>query len=142
MAPVITLLCVIGAWVPFRAADLGTALAMWHGMLGLNGVIVPVQLASFVPAGLTTGPVAGFSILTTAFAVLALGGAALVPNVYQIMARVRPGLPSAGYPETEIAVGRAALWETRPVFAALVGIGLAIALLKLNDISAFIYFQF
>ena len=38
---VVTLLCVVVAWVPFRAGNFEAVLAMYRGMLGLNGVSVP-----------------------------------------------------------------------------------------------------
>ena len=37
-AQLLTFLCVVVAWVPFRAADIPATVAVWKGMIGLNGV--------------------------------------------------------------------------------------------------------
>jgi D-alanyl-lipoteichoic acid acyltransferase DltB (MBOAT superfamily) len=41
----VTLIAVLIAWVPFRAADLSTAMLIWKGMVGLNGITVGDKLA-------------------------------------------------------------------------------------------------
>jgi D-alanyl-lipoteichoic acid acyltransferase DltB (MBOAT superfamily) len=37
----LTLLCVLLAWVPFRAADFGAAVDFYRGLSGLNGLAIP-----------------------------------------------------------------------------------------------------
>jgi len=46
----LTLLAVILAWVPFRAADLPTTWSMARGLLGLNGVTLPQMIVAAVPS--------------------------------------------------------------------------------------------
>ena len=48
-AQALTLLAVLLAWVPFRAADLPTAWAMLRGLAGANGVALPQMLVHAVP---------------------------------------------------------------------------------------------
>jgi alginate O-acetyltransferase complex protein AlgI len=45
----ITFICVCIAWVLFRAADLTTAASIYRGMMGLNGVVLPEQVANLLP---------------------------------------------------------------------------------------------
>jgi alginate O-acetyltransferase complex protein AlgI len=45
----LTLLAVVVAWVPFRAANLGATIAMLRGMAGLNGLAVPAPLLALLP---------------------------------------------------------------------------------------------
>lgn len=124
-ARVLTFLAVVIAWVPFRAADMGTTFRMWQGMFGWAG------------AG-------GMELLRTAHLVPVAGAFAiafLAPNIYEIFAWERLGLPSPGYPATK---AKPLLWKWRwtPVYGVATGIVFAAAVLKLNDVSPFIYFRF
>ena len=54
----LTLLFVIGTWVPFRAADTSAALAMVRGMAGMNGLALPQMVVqAFSPLGFIATPV-------------------------------------------------------------------------------------
>jgi len=55
LAVALTFGLVILAWVPFRAPDLGTTVAVWRAMLGFDGVAVPAAYGGLVAA---LGPVA------------------------------------------------------------------------------------
>ncbi|MBV8459233.1 MAG: MBOAT family protein [Acetobacteraceae bacterium] len=46
----LTMLAVIVAWVPFRAAGMHAAWAMWWGMAGLNGIMLPRMVLEWLPA--------------------------------------------------------------------------------------------
>jgi D-alanyl-lipoteichoic acid acyltransferase DltB (MBOAT superfamily) len=46
----ITLLCVLLAWVPFRAANFHAALNFYRGLAGLNGLALPALLVDRLPA--------------------------------------------------------------------------------------------
>lgn len=129
MAWALTFIAVIIAWVPFRAADLATTLALWQGMLGLNGFWHET--------------VWGFPEATSRKLVATLAIAWLAPTAYTILAQARLGLPSKGYPAT---VTRPIPWLDRllwsPWHALAMGCLAAALLVGLNDISAFIYYQF
>lgn len=45
----LTFLCVVFAWVMFRADHAGTAVRIWSGMIGLNGAVLPDQLLGVLP---------------------------------------------------------------------------------------------
>ncbi|MSP02303.1 MAG: MBOAT family protein [Acetobacteraceae bacterium] len=49
LAQALTLLVVILAWVPFRAANLETAWAMLWAMAGANGAALPAMIVAFFP---------------------------------------------------------------------------------------------
>lgn len=48
VAKAITLLCVLFAWVMFRAPTVSDALLMWETLLGLNGVVLPTAYAGII----------------------------------------------------------------------------------------------
>lgn len=130
LAPVATFVCVVIAWVPFRAADLGTVGVMYEAMLGLNGVTV---------ADGSTGRLAAYIALP-----IALSIAWFLPNTQEWMRRADPTLPSDGYPSTVIdplAPG-VLTWTPTARNAVVAALLFAVCVLKLNDVSEFIYFQF
>jgi len=127
---VLTLLCIIIAWVPFRAADLTATMHIWKGMVGLNGVSVQ-------------GSGVELSAATLSVMLLAILVALFVPSVYRLLSFMRLGLASPGYPATRISpVGLAPKWGWSKRHAIILGLAFAIVILKLNDVSEFIYFQF
>jgi D-alanyl-lipoteichoic acid acyltransferase DltB (MBOAT superfamily) len=46
----VTLLCVVLAWVPFRAADFAAAMDFYRGLFGLNGIAIPALYIKMLPA--------------------------------------------------------------------------------------------
>lgn len=124
----LTMICVIVAWVPFRAPDLATTFAMWRGMADV--------------ASLSREPL----MIDDSMMIMVFSGvviAVFLPNLYELFARFRLGLASPGYPATEVrAVPYLGVSTLTTARGALLGIGVAAVVLKLNDVSAFIYFQF
>ncbi|MCX7113627.1 MAG: hypothetical protein NTX45_26785 [Proteobacteria bacterium] len=51
LARTLTLLAVFWAWVPFRAGTLGQTVALWRGMVGMNGVAWPSMFRESLPLG-------------------------------------------------------------------------------------------
>ncbi len=128
----LTLVCVMFAWVPFRAGDFGVALTIWKAMLGLG---------SFAGAADSVTQIGSRGAL---FAVLLLALTLVLPNSYEIMRHARLGTPSRGYPATVIEDdGNGWLvWNPTLRWAALLGALLGFSVVKMNDASEFIYFQF
>jgi D-alanyl-lipoteichoic acid acyltransferase DltB (MBOAT superfamily) len=139
---VLTLLCVVLAWVPFRSANLETAGRIWAGMFGAHGVVLPEGLAS-TAWGLPVEPLLGFNTSSLLWLGVFLVMALKAPNVYQLLAPARLGLPSRGYPDAALPK-LAPLFTWRPSLGVgvLMGVAMAVILLELNDVSEFIYFQF
>lgn len=129
----LTMFVVILAWVPFRSADIGTTISMYRGMLGLHGVSLPGFLA--IPA-LESLPFVVFAGLgpinlwvTATIVPLGFAVALLMPNNLEYH-RYNPD----GSGEIERRTG---VWSV-----LFVSLCLSLSLLKLNDVSEFLYFQF
>lgn len=58
-AVALTFLCVVIAWVPFRAHDLSSTGSMLAGAIGMNGSILPAELVEKVPPLALLGEPAG-----------------------------------------------------------------------------------
>ena len=118
-----TFLCVVVAWVFFRAESIHVAVAMLRGMAGRNGIA-----AASIPHLLLLG--------TIAAAVWAL------PNTQQVMARFQPAI--AIY--RDIAAPRSPLLAWTPSLAWLALIGAmgwaAFCMLFSGRESPFLYFNF
>ena len=63
------------------------------------------------------------------------------PNLYQWLRKMRAGLPVEGYGTTQVSPFR---WQWKPDwrYAVILSLLLVTVILKLNDPSEFIYFQF
>ena len=134
-----TFLAVVLAWVPFRAPDMDTALNIWAGMCGMHGISLPPALAGRIESLGIIGSILPFNfngfgstlnLWISGFALpFALFLATRMPNTQSIMGYRPDG---------------AAMSEWRPSFVVAVAIGLLFSacLLKLNDVSELLYFQF
>jgi len=104
----LTLLVVVLAWVPFRAASMADTVSMLEGLAGLHGVALPRMIVSAIPPlGTIAEPVALLPWLGDArtlsfpevsaclligwFIVLAL------PNIYRMTEQGRPWALTAGF---------------------------------------------
>jgi alginate O-acetyltransferase complex protein AlgI len=131
---VLTILAVVIAWVPFRADGITTTLQIWRAMTDVGSLAGGFAIAP------DDYEIQVFASLVFAF---------LAPNVYEVFRRYKLGLPSPGYSATFLDPDSPASgWMARvspaftPTTAVLLGIVVAAVVLKLNDISEFIYFQF
>ena len=130
----LTFLCVVIGWVFFRAPDLGSALSMLSGLVGGHGVSHNGQFSSIgiardmqwkIPLGLLI--------------------VFLLPNSQQIMGVARID-PSAAR-EDESSTSRWSLpakwrWRAASWSGVLTGLVFFACLLKLREVSEFIYYQF
>ena len=107
-AQALTLLCVLLAWVPFRAGTLAASLTMLHGLAGLDGVSLPRLIVAALPAlGRIATPVpvlthlgdARTLALPEAMGCLALGWAIVLaaPPVHRLSARLQTASLTAGF---------------------------------------------
>ncbi|HUP93813.1 MAG TPA: MBOAT family protein [Burkholderiales bacterium] len=119
-----TFFAVVLAWVMFRAPDASTAISMWRVMFGLAGpapdVIVDIRAVWWVAA-----------LLYIVWR---------MPNTYQIMRRCEPVIMT--YAVTPQHVPGALQWRARAPHAVAAAVIFAISVASLNDLSAFLYFQF
>lgn len=150
VAVALTFLCVVFAWVYFRAPDLTTANRVVLGMLGAGGAELPAALIGAlggVGTWLTTigvepqlGGGASF-VQVWAWIGSAMLIAFLAPNSQQIMRLT--GRPEPGDTGSD-AVEPLPRWVWRPsrVWAVATGLLFAIGILALGRPTEFLYFQF
>ncbi|MBF0626169.1 MAG: MBOAT family protein [Magnetococcales bacterium] len=142
-------------WIAFRADNHQAMVALFKGVVGLNGIAVPVwllvDLQTVLPGptawlGLMAGGPGGVKVDHLLYGVPLLLAAVLwLPNNYRILARFQPGLASRGYPATAIPVPDSArAWHWAPTWPWALGTAalLAWSMLNLNRASEFIYFHF
>ncbi len=135
IARTITFLAVALAWVFFRAPSLDAALAIYKGLVAVTPSISAHDL--------------GVDLL---WAVFWMSVVWFWPNTQQWMAMVRPAFnySRADRHKDPLLVPlddnprwrRAIFWRPAAPYAAVVGIGAAAAILSLQRVSEFLYFQF
>jgi D-alanyl-lipoteichoic acid acyltransferase DltB (MBOAT superfamily) len=137
----LTFAAVAACWVAFRADSLAAAGTVYAGIFGLNGVAFSRSALGLLDPDQTV-------------VMLAVAGAIAFacPNVYEFLGDCNPALPTRGYPATAPAdadpsrerrvpflpLRWAPTWPT----AVLIGILFTWSVLKLTDVSEFIYFRF
>jgi len=142
----ITFLAVVAGWVMFRADSLNTAAAIYKGMAGMNGFVLPGKWLTkwgFFGQWLSTQ---GFNFSKTEtfirgnainWIVMSLLIVWLAPNTQQIMVNFKPALHM---PKGDGA--KRLLWQ--PSYTWLVAsVACAVfSILSISELSEFIYFQF
>ncbi len=145
----VTFICVVFAWVYFRAPDIGTANRLVSGMLGAYGVALPEPLMSrFGPLkaaleGVGVGSYlgGGANFVETWFWILCASSVAFfAPNTQEIMGHFEPALPENGHPHFQPA--RRLSWMPKRLTAIVVGVLFGFGLLALSRPTEFLYFQF
>lgn len=143
----LTFLCVVFAWVYFRAPNLAIANRILLGMFGNWGVAMPEAILSLLgPAktlieslgvGVYLGGGASF-VETWAWVTLGAAIAFFAPNTQEIMSRFEPALPDTGRP---LSIPRFS-WQPGRRQAVVCGLLLALGVLALSRPTEFLYFQF
>ncbi len=151
----ITLIAVIVAWVFFRANNLDTALLLLQGMMGGNGVSIPLAIANklgFLKVGLASWGITFKSfggeqfIWTYVWGLTLLVIALSCPNTYQLMKGHNP------HPAKEINFSIASEksplkfleWQPNFMWAIIIGIATFILFKTFLGVpeSEFLYFNF
>ncbi len=126
---VLTLACVVASMVVFRSSTMKTAVGLFKGMIGLNGMTLPAS-----------GGDIDFNKM--ALWILVLGAIAFAgPNTLQMLARHEPALgwkSDAGY----AVFGRPIAWKASLGWAIVVSVVAAVGILYLGGQSEFLYWQF
>jgi alginate O-acetyltransferase complex protein AlgI len=116
----------------FRAADVGTALALIAGMLGMAAANV---------GGATQAALANVDLGAALVWIVALGAIVLAcPNTQELMSRhwfSSDPQPAAGRPWPSWLI-----WRPTPAWAAIGAIVLAAALGSISSDASFLYYQF
>lgn len=155
LARLVTIFAVVIAFVMFRAPDLATAVRLYCDMFGLPAPHLHAALAPAAPALAEIGAALGSDDNSATFAplivwaVLALAVLWLLPNTQELMARVTPAFnydlaswhrnPPLLYPlRRHVPL----FWRPNLLGAILIGVLAGIALLNLQHVSEFLYFEF
>ena len=126
----LTFAAVVLAQVFFRASGAGSALAMLAGTLGLHhGQAGPANASAFSPTAAAFGPILfGFGIVW------------LFPNTQQILSRFKPALEITQADRSE---GRLRfLWQPSLTWGLCLGLAFFAVLVKMQNPTTFLYFQF
>ena len=121
----LTFLCVVVAWVFFRAESLSAAMTMLDAMVGNNGL------------GKQDDYFRGAS--ETNFLLLSALVVWCAPNVQEILQKFRPALETYDHQRPE---PRFLLWQPNGRWAFFTGLLGAIAVMNMTGVSEFLYFQF
>jgi len=143
----ITFLAAAVGWVVFRADSFPAAARVYAGMAGLNGAVLPPEALAALGAMAEPLQAAGIRFEAARYVfgaqqwlwLLLLAVIAFAfPNVQQLMAKFSPAL----MPQyLKLAAGRWQ-WRPSPAWALCLGLLMAWALLALNRVDEFLYFQF
>ena len=145
----LTFLCVVFAWVYFRAPDLATANTLIAGMLGQFGARLPEPILSrlgplkgvvdSLGIGVSLGGGAAF-VETWAWVIVGALVAFFAPNTQEIMGRFDPALPEDSRHAQPVA--RRLAWQPSRRSALAIGLLFALGVLALSRPTEFLYFQF
>ncbi len=130
----LTMLCVVVAWVFFRATSFNGALVMINSMFGLSETLTVEQIQLVSDPAFATMMIASLIIVVTA-----------LPNSIEITSRYRPVIETAK--ELSLSSWRKPALTWRPASAwglcmAVAGSVALIQLYRLNEMTEFIYFNF
>jgi alginate O-acetyltransferase complex protein AlgI len=154
-AMLLTFLCVVIAWIFFRAESFSSAILVMKGCFGYGGISLPSKLGALVdilghlgsllPAGISYGGVflniPGLGSLggIAPFAKLLMLGLLIVwfaPNSQQFFNFVEQTGKKAKLFHWTIS------WQPKPVVGFIIGCVFCLAISKLDKVSTFLYYQF
>jgi alginate O-acetyltransferase complex protein AlgI len=136
----LTFLAVTSAWVLFRADTLKSAGTILSAMYGLDGHAVREPLAAYGLAqyhlilNLQPSKSSGLWLLLVALVTFAL------PNVYELFRRYRPALVEHQFRRPPIA--EILNWRPSWIWASALSLAILLSMLRMRELSPFIYFQF
>ena len=146
---VLTLVAVAVAMVFFRSTTMGAAINILKGLIGLNGLALPLTLYDRIAdwSWVKTLGVTGLEWYAGSFKWLAMWAVVLMfialacPNTLEILARYEPALGIKPRPEAEARTIVLA-WRPSVAWAVVLAIVAAIGIARLPQPSEFLYWQF
>lgn len=150
VAQTVTFFAVVVAWVFFRANSIDTALGVFRGMAGLNGIILPKEWLSYAGAfgrwlseiGISFDVMPAFKealqepILIIALTVIAW----FFPNTQQVMQKFKPAIDT--YRGVASGVRSWLQWDPGWGWAVVSALLMTISIVMIDEVSEFLYFQF
>jgi alginate O-acetyltransferase complex protein AlgI len=140
----LTFVAVTIGWVFFRAENSTVAFSMLQGMAGLQGIVWPdADIAAplksvLIDMGWEFMPLAYFAGTQDLVIIgLVLAAIWLLPNTQQLLASHRPTLAT-----DEVVTSGKFQWRPSPGWLVVIFLMGLISILKLSEMSEFLYFQF
>ena len=149
----ITFICVVFAWVLFRANNLDSAINLYRGMLGINGYLLPesylailnkiLGLGNFLEENGFKFGVPGFFEGITQIGLIFIVGliAFIMPNTYQFMSKNLPEKFANELDEVKLRF-KLLNWKPSYLFSLLFAVIFSFTILNISKNSEFLYFQF
>ena len=140
LAWLLTFMAVVLAWVFFRAMTFDGAFGMVQSMLGFHGLVLPAQLAAWLPTlswlSFAEGCAGSFGYLSL-FGVLFLLIAFCVcsPNVADQFRLLKQARPLARW-EARV------IWQPTVAWAVVLGLLMVACLVEMKQVSVFLYYNF
>jgi len=150
-AHALTLVCVMSAWVVFRAESFSAAVSQLRSMFGFNGIALPAQLQGIVhehaPQAILRavdfGRLFGNELISPSSAMLwiLLSGtiALAAPNSQQLLSQYRPVLETV---RSTAGIAARLQWTPGRSWTVFMSCLSLYTLLHLTGVSEFLYFQF
>ncbi len=144
----ITFFSVCGCWVLFRADSFPAASVVYKGMLGFNGYVLPPEAHALLGKKAEWFQSFGmeFHALRYFYSSHQLEWLPLLalivfflPNSQQWLAAYQPALIPKGI---ELSGKTRCLWHPHPIWALVIAVLVSWALLAMNRVDEFLYFQF
>ncbi len=139
---VLTFLCVALAWVFFRAADFDSAMRMMHGLVGLNGFAWPGAAAEF---GIVGQWLSGVGIQFADSDYFKGGRDVLIMGLLLTLVWRAPNTQELMADHFPLAADKASTtlrWRPTRAWAMLLSGAALFSVLRLSQVSEFLYFQF
>ncbi len=147
VARVLFFIILVITWVPFRSESVDAMVIIYKGMFGFYGVKVPYEfniifdllyMFKFDYAFLKFNTHIVFSAIPIMLLIIWY-----MPNTYEWLGKSDPALKTSGYPATKIKINKKDIyWQPSILHAAAISFLFFLCLVKMNDPSEFIYFQF
>jgi alginate O-acetyltransferase complex protein AlgI len=153
MGWVLTFTSVAASMVFFRSSTITSAIDMISGLIGLNGIALPLVIYDYLGplagwlhhVGVTSLPPELWSgrefLIAVMWIVVLIFIALACPNTLEILAPYEPAL-GVKPPTADLRRGRLIKWNASLPWAILVSFMAAIAILSIRGESEFLYWQF
>jgi alginate O-acetyltransferase complex protein AlgI len=140
IACVLTFIAVTTAWVLFRASSLGSAGSILSTMYGVSGQDVVDPIVTYWWGEWRLLGEFRWSESSALWLVLVGSIAFLLPNTYQLFQGFRPALVERPFEDS--ASKPRLRWQPDSKWAICLSLMLLVAILRIRELSPFIYFQF
>ncbi|MDR3347460.1 MAG: hypothetical protein LBN32_02485, partial [Helicobacteraceae bacterium] len=143
----VTFCAVVFAWVPFRATTIESAMSIWKGMLGFNGIALPAlykpflgdlnALIEWLGIPLISMPVLeiGFH-LSVLWVVFGLFVCFCLPNSIELMSKYHIAFGAFQKSTSRI------YWKPTVLWALFIALLWTFSLISLERVNEFIYYRF